>query len=94
MVVSEAATNAVMANDEAGADDRSITVRWTAPEGGPVTIEVEDEAGRPDAHDPEASLDSQGFSTRHALSYALVESMVDSLESLPGPHGTITRLTL
>jgi hypothetical protein len=79
-----------MAHDDSGATDKPIQLRWTAGDG-VVRLEIEDHAGP----GVEVNLeDSQGFSTRLAMSVALLRSLVSDYATAPGPEGTITRLTL
>lgn len=90
IVVSEACTNAVMAHEEAGVKG-SVSVRWSAEDDGPIRLEIEDTAGRPAMTNLE---DSQGFSTRVAMSVALLQSLVEGYETSAGDNGSVTTLTL
>ena len=88
IAVSEACTNAVMDADEAGVTEPiHVTVRDS---GESVTVEIVDSVPASAQADLE---DSQGFSTRRAMSAALLRSLVDLYESTPQPQGTLTKLS-
>ena len=83
IAVSEACTNAVLAHDEAGSDE-PVSVMWSA-EPTRVIVEVGDRAA---ASDSDQELDdSQGFSTRKALSIALLRSLADAIQIEPREGG-------
>lgn len=89
IAVSEACTDAVLANEEVGVKER-ICIRWWDGDG-KIVVEVEDHVGPTSKPKLE---DSQGFSTRHAMGAALLATLVDELDTREGTNGTITRLTL
>jgi serine/threonine-protein kinase RsbW len=90
IAVSEACANAVVASREAGTD-APIVVNWESDESS-IVVEIGDSAG---GSPPSLPLDdSQGFSTRRAMSEALLRSLVTKLEVLPQASGSLTRLTL
>ncbi|MFN2489059.1 MAG: ATP-binding protein [Actinomycetota bacterium] len=85
IAVSEACANAVLSNEDAGSD-APVTVKWTE-EGPDFVIEIGDRGA---VYDPEAgaeSLDSQGFSSRSVMSYALLQSLVENCRLSPRPGG-------
>jgi anti-sigma regulatory factor (Ser/Thr protein kinase) len=88
---SEACTNAVVSNEEAGIDD-PVTISWEErPDR--ITVEVEDR-GRlySDGPDP---LDSGSVAVRMTLSVALLRSLVDECDLLPrAGGGTRARLVV
>jgi serine/threonine-protein kinase RsbW len=91
IAVSEAATNAVLTNEEASVDE-AITVAWRHSDDRAV-VEVGDRGGSPALE--EATLeDSQGFSSRIVMSVALLRELADELVYEPRDGGgTIARLT-
>jgi serine/threonine-protein kinase RsbW len=91
IAVSEAATNAVLTNEEASVDE-AVTVAWRQGHGRAV-VEVGDRGGTPDPNG--ASLeDSQGFSSRIVMSEALLRELADELVFEPREGGgTTARLT-
>lgn len=88
IAVSEACTNALAANEEAGSGE-ALQIRWTQAETS-VIVEVEDRAGNPDRPNLE---DSQGFSTRHAMAVALLQSLADEYQTSQGDDGSVTRMS-
>lgn len=90
IAVSEACANAVVASRDAGSDG-PITVKWESHEAS-IVVEIGDSAGGSTVAGP--LDDSQGFSTRRAMSEALLRSLVTKLEILPLATGSLTRLTL
>ncbi|MEA2460195.1 MAG: hypothetical protein QOH90_372 [Actinomycetota bacterium] len=91
IAVSEACTNAVESNEEAGSDD-PISIEWTDEEN-LVRVEIGDR--RQSVEPSEAGVDTQGFSTRLTMSLALLESLVDHFELSPREGGGMfTRLVL
>lgn len=91
IAVSEACTNAVLSHEETGTD-APVTVTWTRDDHA-VAIEVSDRGPvyDVDAEDP----DTQGFSTRLAMSAALLRSLVDECTVGPrGDGGMSTRLVV
>lgn len=82
IAVSEACANAVLANEEAGSDD-PVQVTWTQGDDH-LAIEVAD---RGTIYLTENDEDSQGFSSRLALSVGLLESLVDECEFRPREGG-------
>jgi anti-sigma regulatory factor (Ser/Thr protein kinase) len=92
IAVSEACANAVLASEEAGSED-PIVIRWTE-EADRLTVDISDPAT---SHDDQSAVatDTGGFSTRLAMSGALLETLVDSCEIEPLPEGGIrTRLVV
>lgn len=76
IAVSEACTNAVFVNEEAGGD-QPVSVSWTR-HSDRIEVEVGDRNESP-SDQPDA-LDSQGFSSRLVMSMALLEELADELE--------------
>ena len=90
IAVSEACTNAVLTNEEAGSSD-PITFRWSESTD-QIVVEVGDR-GAVGAEAP-SPQDSQGFSSRMVMSVALLQEMVDELSFEPREGGgTTARLT-
>ena len=87
MAVSEACANAVLANEER-APQEPVGVVWT-DDSEKVVIEVRD---RGTTYDPsrESLEDSQGFSSRYAMSVALLRSLVDDCTFEPRDGGGMT----
>ena len=91
IAVSEACANAVLAHEEQGSDE-PVSVRWNDHEGR-IVIEVADRGTTAEPSGDEA--DTQGFSTRAVMSFALMKSLVDSCDLSPREGGgTITRLSI
>ncbi len=88
IAVTEACTSTVLAHEEAG-NSAPVVVKW-AEEADRFVIDVEGRV-QPVEHDAE---DSHGFSTRHVLSHALLESLVDDTELSTSGDGTRSRLIL
>lgn len=87
IAISEACTNAVEANE---ASDEPVQISWDADEAR-VQIEVEDR--RPAVESSPSGVDTQGFSTRHTMSLALLETLADEFELSPRAGGGLsTRL--
>ena len=89
IAVSEACTNAVLTNEEAGSSD-PITIAWHEDDDR-VVVEVGDRGASPEPD--QGMADSQGFSSRMMMSVALLREMVDDLsfDAREG-GGTSTRL--
>jgi anti-sigma regulatory factor (Ser/Thr protein kinase) len=87
IAVSEACANAVLNNEEASSD-APVTISWEDSDGS-VRIEVADRGA---TVDPSASadVDTQGFSTRAVMSFALLKSLVDDCEFQPRDGGGMT----
>ena len=84
IAVSEACANAVLSNEDAGSD-ASVSVTWTEePER--LSVEVGDRGAVYDESSAEA-VDSQGFSTRALMSFALLRSLVEESEMGPRDGG-------
>ena len=82
IAVSEACANAVLANEEAGSDE-AVVVDWFQ-EADRLIIRVGDRGpGEPDG----SALDTDGFSSRAAMSVALLESLVDRISFSPREGG-------
>ena len=91
IAVSEACANAVMANEEAGSSE-AVLVDWLQ-EDDRVVVEVGDRGSVTPGG--EAAVDTDGFSSRLAMSVALLESLVDDFSFAPREGGgTVARLTL
>jgi anti-sigma regulatory factor (Ser/Thr protein kinase) len=92
IAVSEACANAVLSMEEASSSD-PVSVSWTE-EGGRIVIEVRDHGvvhPTPIGED----VDSQGFSTRLVMSHALLTSLVDEYQFVPGDSGgMVSRLII
>jgi anti-sigma regulatory factor (Ser/Thr protein kinase) len=92
IAVGEACANAVLGHEEAGSDE-ALTVTFAA-DAGALTIDVHDRSANA-SHMNANETDSQGFSSRLAMSVELLRSLVDECEFLPRPGGgTQTRLVL
>ena len=89
IAISEACTNAVMANEEAGSSDH-VGVTWEAQDSS-VIVEISDRGREPG---PEDDVDTQGFATRTAMAEALLKSLVDDYQVTRTPEGTVTRLVI
>jgi len=93
IAVSEACANAVIAQEEAGSQDR-VVVSYS-DDGDRLVLEVEDRGQDDRTAKSPSDPDSMGISSRLVMSIALLESLVDECEFLPRPGGgTITRLVL
>ena len=91
IAVSEACANAVLAHEEQGSEE-PVSVRWSDDDGR-IVIEVADRGATSEPSGDEA--DTQGFSTRAVMSFALLKSLVDSCDLSPRDGGgTITRLSI
>ncbi|MDQ3766343.1 MAG: ATP-binding protein [Actinomycetota bacterium] len=88
MAVSEACANAVLANEEAGSEE-PVTVEYRS-NAETLTVLVQDRGG--DSADPVAHdlFDSQGFSSRVAMSLRLLNSLVDECDFIPRDGGGMT----
>lgn len=87
MAVSEACANAVLANEEAGSDE-PVTIRYTS-DTGTLTVLVQDRGNSADPID-QNMFDSQGFSSRVAMSLRLLNSLVDECDFTPRDGGGMT----
>jgi serine/threonine-protein kinase RsbW len=87
IAVSEACANAVLNNEEAGSD-APVSITWDEDDRS-VRIEVADRGPTVDTNEAEA-VDTQGFSTRAVMSYALLKSLVDGCEFEPRDGGGMT----
>ena len=85
IAVSEACTNAVLSNEEAGGD-HPVSVKWTQ-EAGRVVVEVADRGTIYDRRGDDDSLSSGGISARVTMSVAMLSSLVDDFEISPRPGG-------
>jgi len=88
MAVSEACANAVLANEEAGSDE-PVTIKYSS-DAEALTVLVQDrgeDSSDPAAHD---LFDSQGFSSRVAMSLRLLNSLVDDCDFIPREGGGMT----
>lgn len=87
MAVSEACANAVLSNEEAGSDE-PVTIRYTSdPEALTVLVQDRGDSADPIDHD---MFDSQGFSSRVAMSLRLLNSLVDECDFIPRDGGGMT----
>ena len=87
IAVSEACANAVLNNEEAGSD-APVAITWEE-DAERVKIAVADRGPTVGATDTDA-VDTQGFSTRAVMSYALLKSLVDGCEFEPRDGGGMT----
>ena len=85
IAVSEACANAVLSHEDAGAD-APVTVTWME-EPDRVVVEVGDRGSVYDAVAPGQQYDSQGFSGRALMSFALLQSLVDECDLRPRDGG-------
>jgi anti-sigma regulatory factor (Ser/Thr protein kinase) len=88
IAVSEACTNAVLSNEDAGVD-APVTVGWTE-EADQLVVEVGHRGEVYDPDDPAQEYDSQGFSTRALMSYSLLSSLADGCDMAPREGGGMT----
>ena len=88
MAVSEACANAVLANEEAGSEE-PVTIKYTADEEA-LTVLVQDRGGDPEDPAAQDLFDSQGFSSRVAMSLRLLNSLVDECDFIPRDGGGMT----
>ena len=88
IAISEACTNAVEAT-EAGGSPEPVTVTWDVED---PTVAVEISGAAPVVALDDSDVDTQGFSTRLAMSEALLKSLVDGYEVV-GDGGRV-RLTM
>ena len=87
IAVSEACANAVLNNEESGSDD-PVSITWE--EGNEeVRILVADRGPTVDTSEAD-TVDTQGFSTRAVMSYALLKSLVDDCAFEPRDGGGMT----
>src|SRR5688500_3599161 len=86
IAISEACTNAVVAAEE-GEDAEPITVEWDMGESA-LAVSIAGVGGS----DATRDVDTQGFSTRAAMSEALLKSLVDDYEVTD--EGTCVKLTM
>jgi serine/threonine-protein kinase RsbW len=92
IAVGEACANAVLGHEEAGSDE-ALVVTFAA-EAGDLTIEVNDRSANALQMTTDET-DSQGFSSRLAMSVELLKSLVDECEFLSRDGGgTQTRLLM
>jgi serine/threonine-protein kinase RsbW len=92
IAVGEACANAVLGHEEAGSDE-ALMVTFATDER-TLTIDVHDRSANASQMNANET-DSQGFSSRLAMSVELLRSLVDECEFLPRPGGgTQTRLVL
>ena len=75
IAISEACTNAVVAQEESGVEDL-VTLTWRAGEN-EISVEI---AGPGPSEIDLKDVDTQGFATRLAMSEALLKSLVDGYE--------------
>lgn len=87
IAVSEACANAVLNNEEAGSE-APVSITWDEDDRS-VRIEVADRGPTVDTSETDA-VDTQGFSTRAVMSYALLKSLVDGCEFEPREGGGMT----
>jgi serine/threonine-protein kinase RsbW len=85
IAVSEACTNAVLSNEEAGGD-HPVSVKWTQ-ESGRVVVEVCDRGTIYERRADDDSLSSGGIDARVTMSVAMLSSLVDDFEVSPRPGG-------
>ena len=91
IAVSEACANAVIANEEAGSAE-AVVIDWLEEEGR-LVVEVGDR-GTAELGGG-SGVDTDGFSSRLAMSVALLESLVDDFSFSPRDGGgSVARLSL
>jgi anti-sigma regulatory factor (Ser/Thr protein kinase) len=92
IAVSEACANAVLSMEEARSSG-PVSVSWNE-EGDRIVIEVGDRGVVHETPTRE-DVDSQGFSTRLVMSHALLTSLVDEYQFVPGDSGgMVSRLII
>ncbi len=92
IAVSEACANAVLSTEEAGSDE-PVSVTWEETDGD-LIIEISDH-GAPYHSSGDGALDSQGLSSRLAMSMALLQSLVPRCEfAASETGGTLARLVI
>ena len=92
IAVSEACANAVLASEEAGSE-QPIVIRWTE-EQDKLIVDISDPVSSADDQGS-APADTGGFSSRLAMSGALLETLVDDCTIQPLEQGGIrTRLVV
>jgi serine/threonine-protein kinase RsbW len=87
IAVSEACANAVLNNEEASSD-APVAITWEEDDTF-VRIAVADRGPTVDTSEAD-TVDTQGFSTRAVMSYALLKSLVDECEFEPRDGGGMT----
>lgn len=87
IAVSEACANAVLNNEE-NDSDAPVSITWEETEG-EVRILVADRGPTVDTSEAD-TVDTQGFSTRAVMSYALLKSLVDDCAFEPRDGGGMT----
>ena len=85
IAVSEACTNAVLSNEEAGGD-HPVSVKWTQ-EARRVVVEVADRGTIYDQRADDDSLSSGGISARITMSVAMLSTLVEGFEIAPRQGG-------
>lgn len=91
IAVSEACANAVLAHEELGSSE-PVTVSFDR-EDDRLVVEVAHQGSQSD--ESGSQVDSQGFPSRLVMSFALIESLVDSWQYAPTPDGgMVARLEL
>lgn len=91
IAVSEACANAVLANEEARSED-PVVVDWYQTEDR-LVVEIGDRGTSPGYEG--GGVDTDGFSSRLAMSAALLESLVDEFTFSPREGGgTVARLAM
>lgn len=86
IAVSEACANAVLINEESGSEE-AVVIDWLQEEGR-LVVQVGDRGPGP-AGDASA-VDTDGFSSRLAMSVALLDSLVDEFSYQPREGGGTT----
>jgi len=85
IAVSEACTNAVMSNKEAGSND-PVSVKWSV-DPGRIVVEVSDRGTIYESRGDDDSLSSGGIGARVTMSVAMLSSLVDDFKITPLPDG-------
>ncbi|MBA2273583.1 MAG: ATP-binding protein [Actinobacteria bacterium] len=88
MAVSEACANAVLANEEAGSEE-PVTITYSS-DAEALSVLVQDRGDNSAEPAAEDLFDSQGFSSRVAMSLRLLNSLVDECDFIPREGGGMT----
>jgi serine/threonine-protein kinase RsbW len=93
IAISEACTNAVISNEEAG-QDQPVTVSW-AEDDDRIVVEIGDRGRVYESGDTRDSWDTGSLTPRINMSVALLNTLVDKCELVPRPGGgTYARLVV
>lgn len=93
IAVSEACTNAVISNEDAGVD-QPVTITWVEGEDS-IVVEIGDRGTLYEGGSSKDSWDSGKITPRITMSVALLSTLVDQCEFVPREGGgTYTRLVV